>query len=117
MSLSLNCVGARARVQAESDLEAASREFELAFERLQATESKAAEFELAFERLQATESKAASVEKQITDIKRQRLDEQQRHLDWLLKRKAEIEEELKNIDRTLADKRLMLEEKTAAGPE
>ncbi|KAJ0408686.1 hypothetical protein ATCC90586_007712 [Pythium insidiosum] len=100
MSLSLNCVGARARVQAESDLEAASREFELAFERLQ-----------------ATESKAASVEKQITDIKRQRLDEQQRHLDWLLKRKAEIEEELKNIDRTLADKRLMLEEKTAAGPE
>lgn len=95
--LALNCVNARARVAAESELEEASKKVESAFIRMQVKEEETDQVAGAIRRTKA--AKAA---------------EMQSHLAWLLEQKRRLEQELGDVDRALADKKLLLQERSAA---
>lgn len=92
--LALNCAGARARVAAESELEAASKRVEAAFGQIQ-----------------QREARRARVEGAICDARELRLAEMAAHLAWLQRERARLAGELADVDAQLADKRLRLQER------
>lgn len=94
--LALNCAGARARVQAESELEAASKRVEVAFNKIQLREVKRGQMETA-----------------IKDTREKKLGEMSAHLDWLVQERARLADELASVDKELAEKKLRLQERAA----
>lgn len=98
--LALNCVNARARVAAEWELEEASKKVESTFIRMQVKEEETDQVALA-----------------IRDAKAARTAEMQRHLAWLLTQKSQLEQELADVDRSLAEKKLLLQERSSAAPQ
>lgn len=94
--MNLNCVNARARIQAESELEAASKKVESAFIRMQVKEVKTDAVALAIR--EAQETKAS---------------EMQAHIAWLQEQKRRLEQELRDVDKKLEEKKLLLQERTA----
>lgn len=91
----LNCVGSRARLQAETDLEEASKLVEKAVNTIQ-----------------VKQSKTDLMTKAIQDAKAKQRAERQHQLERLMARKARLEEELAAIDHKLAEKQLLLQERT-----
>ncbi|KAF1334668.1 hypothetical protein FI667_g1458, partial [Globisporangium splendens] len=94
--MNLNCVNARSRIQTESELEAASKKVESAFNRLQAKQSKSEQVQLA-----------------IQQTKADKRAEMQTHLQWLLQQKEKLEQEMVDVDKQLEDRKLLLQERIA----
>jgi endonuclease/exonuclease/phosphatase family metal-dependent hydrolase len=94
--LALNCAGARARVQAESELEEASKRVEVAFAKIQ-----------------LREVRRGQVEAAIQDTREKKLAEMSAHVDWLAQERARLAAELAALDQDLADKKLRLQERAA----
>lgn len=90
----LNCVGSRARLLAETDLEEASKQVEKAVNTIQ-----------------IKQSKTDLMAKAIQEAKAKQRAERQHQLERLLARKARLEEELAVIDHKLAEKQLLLQER------
>jgi hypothetical protein len=93
--MNLNCVNARARTLAESHLEAASKEVEQSFRKLQ-----------------LKDTKSSTIERSIDEIKQRVASEQAAHLEWLQTRKTRLETELAAIQSELAEKKMLLQERT-----
>ncbi|GMF17722.1 unnamed protein product [Phytophthora lilii] len=93
--MSLNCFSARANVETESELEAASKLVERAFNRIQ-----------------KSESKRDRVKQAIKDTRAGKTQEMEAHLQWLVQRKARLEQELSTVDKQLKEKRMRLKERT-----
>lgn len=94
--MNLNCVNARSRIQTESELEAASKKVENAFNRLQVKQTKTDQVQLA-----------------IQQTKQSKTTEMQTHLQWLLQQKQKLEQELSSVDKQLEEKKLLLQERIA----
>lgn len=93
--LALNCVNARSRLQAESELEEASKRVEEAFTSIQ-----------------LRELKRGQVETAIKDARAKKVEEIGAHLEWLQREKARLESELGSVDEQLAEKRRQLSERS-----
>ena len=90
----LNCVSARARLQSETQLEAASRQVEKTFNRIQ-----------------VKEAASETVEEQIAALRLRQVEETQVHLQWLQQRKQRLAQQDQEIDAKLDEMRLLLEER------
>ncbi|RLN13769.1 hypothetical protein BBJ28_00013582 [Nothophytophthora sp. Chile5] len=93
--MSLNCLNTRARLETESELEAASKLVERAFNRIQ-----------------KTETKSERVERSIREARTSKTTEMEKHLQWLSAQKARLESELSTVDTQLAEKKMLLHERT-----
>ncbi|KAG6576377.1 beta-ketoacyl synthase [Phytophthora cinnamomi] len=94
--MSLNCFSSRAAVEAESELEAASKLVEHAFNRIQ-----------------RSDSKRDRVQQAIKDTRAGKAQEMETHLQWLLQQKARLEQELNVVDKQLEEKRMRIAERAA----
>ncbi|OWZ22458.1 hypothetical protein PHMEG_0002829 [Phytophthora megakarya] len=93
--MSLNCFSARANVESESELEAASKLVERAFNRIQ-----------------KTDSKSDRVQQALKDTRASKTHEMETHLLWLVQQKSRLERELHAMDTQLETKRMRLKERT-----
>nr|KAE8945527.1 hypothetical protein PF009_g4809 [Phytophthora fragariae] len=91
-----NPLFSRATVEAESELEAASKLVERAFNRIQ-----------------KSDSKRNRVQQAIKDTRAGKAQEMETHLQWLMQEKARLEQELNSVDKQLEDKRMRLTERAA----
>lgn len=96
--LSLNCVHARTRTQNETQIELASIEVEKSFNELQVKE-------------QIQEELQTSIDEQHQAL----ICEQEHHLEWLHKRKSQLEDELKSVIAKIEEKSMILLEKGDIG--
>lgn len=94
--MSMNCFSSRAAVEAESELEAASKLVERAFNRIQ-----------------KSDSKRDRVQQAIKDTRADKALEMETHLQWLLQQKARLELQLNSVDKQLEEKRMRLTERAA----
>ncbi|GMF54202.1 unnamed protein product [Phytophthora fragariaefolia] len=94
--MSLNCFSSRATVETESELEAASQLVERAFNRIQ-----------------KSDSKRERVQQAIKDTRAGKAQEMEAHLQWLMQRRARLEQELKAVDKQLEEKKMRLAERAA----
>ncbi|DAZ93026.1 TPA: hypothetical protein N0F65_012984 [Lagenidium giganteum] len=92
--MNLNCVSARARHQAETDLEECSRKIEDVVRTIEKKESKTEE-----------------MERHIREARSHRMNELEQHLRWLEARKARLVDELKAVDSKLSERNLLLQER------
>ncbi|ETI52840.1 hypothetical protein F441_04074 [Phytophthora nicotianae CJ01A1] len=93
--MSLNCFSSRAAVEAESELEEASKLVERAFNRIQ-----------------KSDSKRERVQQAIKDTRVGKKQEMESHLQWLMQQKSRLERELSVVDKQLEEKRMRLKERT-----
>ncbi|KAF1772158.1 hypothetical protein JG687_00005049 [Phytophthora cactorum] len=94
--MSLNCFSSRAAVETESELEAASKLVERAFNRIQ-----------------KSDSKRDRVQQAIKDTRAGKTQEMESHVQWLMQQKSRLERELNVVDKQLEEKRMRLKERTA----
>ncbi|KAH7474399.1 hypothetical protein PRIC1_013477 [Phytophthora ramorum] len=94
--MSLNCFSARTHLETESELEAASKLVERAFNRLQ-----------------KSDTKRERVERAIKDTRTDKTQEMETHLQWLVQQKTRLERELNAVDTQLEEKKMRLKERTA----
>ncbi|EGZ15651.1 hypothetical protein PHYSODRAFT_333874 [Phytophthora sojae] len=85
--MSMNCFSSRAAVEAESELEAASK--------------------------LKSDSKRDRVQQAIKDTRADKALEMETHLQWLLQQKARLELQLNSVDKQLEEKRMRLTERAA----
>ncbi|KAF4031589.1 hypothetical protein GN244_ATG16580 [Phytophthora infestans] len=94
--MSLNCFSSRTTVEAESELEEASKLVERAFNRIQ-----------------KSDSRRERVQQAIKDTRAGKKQEMESHLQWLMQEKSRLERELNVVDKQLEEKRMRLTERTA----
>uniref|UniRef100_M4BA24 Uncharacterized protein n=1 Tax=Hyaloperonospora arabidopsidis (strain Emoy2) TaxID=559515 RepID=M4BA24_HYAAE len=92
--MSLNCFSGRASIEADTELEQASKQVESVFKRIQ-----------------RSDKRVERVHKAIRDTRSNKTHEMETHLQWLLQQKMRLERDLNVVDKQLEEKRMRLMER------